>query len=555
MSRLIACGSNLTSTLFDFCSLKRQWGRLRLESLYSYNGNRADRLGVNSMLPIELGADLGVPEVVAIARDHTEVVIGLATRQAVRRSRAIVDELVAARRPVYGINTGFGKFSDVIISPDETELLQRNLLMSHACGVGEPFSEEVVRGMMLLRAHALAQGYSGIKMETLELLVDMLNKGVLPVIPQQGSLGASGDLAPLAHMCLPLIGMGEAYFRGQRLPAREALARANLKPVELSSKEGLALINGTQAMTALGALGLSDSMALLKVADIAAALSAEALGAIAAAWDARIQSIRLHPGQARVASNLRQLVLGSGLLTQPGEVRTQDPYTLRCVPQVHGASRGAIAHIAQVIVAEINAVTDNPLIFPDDHEVISGGNFHGQPVALAMDYLGIAVAELANISERRIERLVNPQLSGLPAFLTTNGGLNSGLMIPQYTAASLVSENKVLAHFVSVDSIPTSANQEDHVSMGTTAARKARVIIANTVRVLAIELLCAAQAIEFCDVKGLGAGTRVAYRIIRERIPALEEDRILAPDIEELATLIRSGDLVQAVESIVGDLD
>jgi len=420
--------------------------------------------------------------------------------------------------------------------------------------VGDPFDEEIVRGMMLLRAQALSQGYSGIKLETLELLVEMLNSQVHPVVPQQGSLGASGDLAPLAHMCLPLIGMGEAYFRGQRIPARVAMTRAGLKPVELSSKEGLALINGTQAMTSIGALGVSDSLALLKVADIAAAMTAEALGAIATAWDVRIQSVRLHPGQGQVAANLLRLVQGSTLLTQPGEVRTQDPYTLRCLPQVHGASRGAVAHIAQVVGAEINAVTDNPLIFPDEHEVISGGNFHGQPVALAMDYLGIAVAELAAISERRIERLVNPQLSGLPAFLTTNGGLNSGLMIPQYTAASLVSENKVLAHPASVDSIPTSANQEDHVSMGTTAARKARTIIANTRLVLAIELLCAAQALEFCDLKGLGVGTRAAYRAIRERVPPLEEDRILAPDIEELANLIRSGGLVIAVEAVAGEL-
>lgn len=507
------------------------------------------------MPTVELGGLLELQDVIAVARRRHRVALSPSAREAVRRARSLVEELVSLRRPVYGVTTGFGKFSDVLISPDETALLQRNLLMSHSCGVGDPIDEEAVRAMMLLRAHALARGYSGIRLETLDLLVDMINLGVHPVVPEQGSLGASGDLAPLAHMCLPLIGLGEAYFRGQRLPAREALGRAGLRPVELSSKEGLALINGTQAMTGIGSLALGDALLLLKTADISAALSAEALGAIAAAWDPRIQALRLHPGQATCAANLRRLVDGSTLVTDPGEVRTQDPYTLRCIPQVHGASRTAIGHIAEVLGWEINAVTDNPLIFPDDHEVISGGNFHGQPIALAMDYLAIALSELANIAERRIERLVNPQLSGLPAFLTANGGLNSGLMIPQYTAASLVSENKVLAHPASVDSIPSSANQEDHVSMGTIGARKARKILTNVTRVLAIELLCAAQAIEFADAKGLGAGTRAAYRAVRERVPALEEDRVLAPDIDELTALILNGRLVRAVEEAVGALN
>ncbi len=504
------------------------------------------------MASIELGQQLSLQDVVTVARGRATVTIGKEAWERVRRARAMVDELVAARRPVYGITTGFGKFSDVIISPDETELLQRNLIMSHACGVGDPLDEESTRAMMLLRAHALSQGHSGIRTETLELLVEMLNRGVHPVVPEQGSLGASGDLAPLAHMCLPLLGLGEAYFRGERLPGREALSRAGLRPVELSSKEGLALINGTQCMTGIGSVTLSDAISLLKAADIAAALTGEALGAIPAAWDPRIQALRLHPGQAAAASNLRRLVEGSALVTAPGQIRTQDPYTLRCIPQVHGASRTAIGHVNDVVGWEINAVTDNPLLFPEDGDVISGGNFHGQPVALAMDYLGIAVSELANIAERRIERLVNPQLSGLPAFLTSNGGLNSGLMIPQYTAASLVSENKVLAHPSSVDSIPSSANQEDHVSMGTTGARKARKILANSTRVLAIELMCAAQALEFSDPKGLGQGTRAAYRAIRERIAPLEEDRILAPDMDEMTRLIRSGRLVEMVEGAVG---
>lgn len=503
---------------------------------------------------IELGGHLTLSEVVAVARHGVPVALGAEARDQVSRARAMVEDLVASRRPVYGITTGFGKFSDVIISPDETALLQRNLIMSHACGVGDPLDVEATRAMMLLRAQALSRGHSGIALETLELLVAMLNAGVTPVVPEQGSLGASGDLAPLAHMCLPLIGLGEAFFRGQRMRGYEALQRAGLKPVELSAKEGLALINGTQAMTGMGTLALHDALTLLKVADITAALTAEALGAIPAAWDPRIQALRLHPGQADAAANLRTLVDGSGLTTKAGEVRTQDPYTLRCIPQVHGASRTAIAHVADVLSWEMNAVTDNPLLFPEEGEVISGGNFHGQPVALAMDYLGIALAEMANISERRIERLVNPQLSGLPAFLINQGGLNSGLMIPQYTAASLVSENKVLAHPASVDSIPSSANQEDHVSMGTTAARKARKILANAQWVLAIELLCAAQAVEFVDGRGLAAGTRAAYKAVRERVAVLNKDRVLAPDIEELARLVRSEELVSAVELEVGVL-
>jgi histidine ammonia-lyase len=503
---------------------------------------------------LQIGGHLTRQDVVAVARLGQTVEVAGPARERVLQARAMVEELVASRRPVYGITTGFGKFSDVIISADETELLQRNLLMSHACGVGDPLDQEVVRAMLLLRAHALAQGHSGIRPQTLDLLLGMLNEGVIPVVPQQGSLGASGDLAPLAHMSLPLIGLGEAYYQGERLPGAEALSRAGLQPLELGSKEGLALINGTQAMTALGTLAVADGLALYKVANIAAALTGEALGAIPAAWDPRIQALRLHPGQANAASHLRQLVRGSKLVTEPGEIRTQDPYTLRCVPQVHGASGGAMAHVDEVLSWEINAVTDNPLLFPEEREVISGGNFHGQPVALAMDYLGIALAELANISERRVERLVNPQLSGLPAFLTSKGGLNSGLMIPQYTAASLVSENKVLAHPSSVDSIPSSANQEDHVSMGTTGARKARQILMNATWVLAIELMCGAQALEFSDSKGLGVGTAAAYRAIRERVTPLVEDRVLAPDMAALVELIQSGELVAQVEAACGAL-
>jgi histidine ammonia-lyase len=503
---------------------------------------------------LEIGDRLRPEDVVAVALAGAPVSLAPLARERVRAARQLVEELVAAKRPVYGITTGFGKFSDVIISADETEDLQRNLLMSHAAGVGDPLDEAATRAVMLLRAHALALGHSGIRPETLDLLLGMLNAGVLPVIPEQGSLGASGDLAPLAHMSLVLAGMGEACYQGVRLHGQEALRRAGLKPVDLGAKEGLALINGTQVMTGIGVLAYQQARELLKAADIAGALTGEALGAIPDAWDDRIHALRLHPGQQHTAAVLRRLVEGSALTTRPGEIRIQDAYSLRCIPQVHGASRTALDHVGSVLGGEINAVTDNPLIFPDDGDVLSGGNFHGQPVALALDYMGIAVAELANISERRIERLVNPQLSGLPAFLTANGGLNSGMMIVQYTAASLVSENKGLAHPASVDSIPSSANQEDHVSMGTIGARKGRRIVENTLRVLAIELLCAAQAVEFTDPRGLGRGSREAYKAIRQRVAPLEGDRILAPDIEEVVRLIRTGELIRAVEAAAGPL-
>ncbi|BDG62053.1 histidine ammonia-lyase 2 [Caldinitratiruptor microaerophilus] len=504
---------------------------------------------------IPVGRPIGLAEVVAVAGGRAQARLAPEARARVEAARALVQRLLARRQPVYGVTTGFGKFSDVPISPEEVARLQHNLLVSHAAGVGEPLDDAAVRAAMLLRAQALAQGHSGVRPAVVDLLLEMLNRGVHPVVPSQGSLGASGDLAPLAHLALVLVGEGEARYRGERLPGREALARAGLRPLTLEAKEGLALINGTQIMTGIGALALAGALDLLKVADVAAALTAEALGAIPTAWDPRIQELRGHPGQAAAAANLRRLTQGSALLTAPGEVRVQDAYTLRCIPQVHGASRTAIDHVAQVVGWELNAVTDNPLLFPDEGEVLSGGNFHGQPVALAMDYLGIAVAELASMSERRVERLLNPTLSGLPAFLTRAGGLNSGLMILQYTAAALVSENKVLAHPASVDSIPSSANQEDHVSMGTIAARKARRIVEHARHVLAIELVCAAQAVEFHDPRGLGAGTRAAYRAVRERIPPLAEDRLQHADIARAVELIESGALLSAVEGAVGPLE
>ena len=425
------------------------------------------------------GRSLDLEDVALVARGEAHAVLAPEAVERMAASRAIVDACVDEGLVRYGITTGFGKFSDIVISASDNENLQRNLIMSHACGMGEPFPEEIVRAMILLRANALAVGRSGIRPSTVQALVEMLDAGVVPVVPQQGSLGASGDLAPLAHLALVLMGMGEADFRGRRLPGARALAEAHLAPVTLAAKEGLALINGTQAMTAVGALASRDAIALGQAAELAAALSFQALRGITDALDPRIHELRGQPGQIASAAALRELLDGSGFTTRQGQERVQDAYALRCVPQVHGASRDAIEYAATAVGRELNAVTDNPLILSDG-DIISGGNFHGQPIALAMDFLAIALSELASISERRIERLVNPSLSnGLPAFLAQKGGLNSGFMIAQYAAAALVSEDKVLAHPASVDSIPSSANQEDHVSMGTIAARKARTILQN----------------------------------------------------------------------------
>ncbi|HZK02137.1 MAG TPA: histidine ammonia-lyase, partial [Anaerovoracaceae bacterium] len=440
---------------------------------------------------------LTIDEFLSVVRDEAPVALSSAAKKAVRESREVVEKCVRDKKVVYGLTTGFGKFSDVIISEEDTLTLQENLIMSHSCGVGEPLSDEIVRAMMLLRINALSIGYSGIRVSTIETLIKMLNKGVIPIIPSKGSLGASGDLVPLAHMSLVLLGMGEAKYNGEKMSGEKAMAMAGIVPVVLTSKEGLALINGTQAMCAIGALSIADAMMLLKTADIIAALSMEAEHGIVDAMDRRLHQIRGQTGQIITAENMRRLFEGSKCVKKQGEERVQDAYSFRCIPQIHGASRDAIEYTKNIIEKELNAVTDNPIIFSDTEEAISGGNFHGQYLSIGLDILGIALSELANVSERRIERLVNPALSGLPAFLVKDGGLNSGLMIAQYTAAALVSENKVLAHPASVDSIPSSANQEDHVSMGMTAATKAREILGNATEVLAIEAICAAQGMEF----------------------------------------------------------
>lgn len=498
------------------------------------------------------GEHLSLDELSGVCRRNLVVALSPAARQRVQASRALVDGMIGEGRVVYGVTTGFGKCSEVAISPGESSVLQRNLLLSHAAGVGEYLPEEVVRAVMLLRANALAKGFSGVRPEIIEILLGMLEKGVHPLIPGQGSLGASGDLAPLAHMSLVLIGEGEAFWHGLRLSGAEALSRAGLAPLELRAKEGLALINGTQVMNALLALAVLDAGDLLLMADLAAALAFDALGGIGSALDPRIHEARPHRGQGESASRLRKLLADSERLTAPGEVRIQDAYTLRCTPQVHGASWDALRHVRGVAEVEMNAATDNPLLFVETGEAISGGNFHGQPLALAADYLTMAMAEAADIAERRIERMVNPSLSGLPAFLTPRPGLNSGLMIVQYTAASLVSENKVLAHPASVDSIPSSANQEDHVSMGSIAARKLRQVLINVRRVLAIELLTAAQA---CDLgpqdRRLGLGTGAAHRALRAAVPFMDHDRPLHKDIEIVDRLLCDGTILQAVDQVM----
>lgn len=497
------------------------------------------------------GNNLTIEDVVNVCRNNYEVIITEEAIINVKKSRELVDKLVDEGKISYGITTGFGRFSDVAISREDSKLLQENLIISHSCGVGNPLSEDTVRAIMLLRVNNLAKGYSGIRLETLQTLVDMINKGVHPIIPEKGSLGASGDLAPLSHMVLTMIGEGEAIYKGERMPSKWAMEKSGISIMDsLSSKEGLALINGTQVMTAIGLLATYDAMNLLKTADIAYCLTMEALNGITCAMDERVHKVRPHQGQINTAKNILDILKGSEMTSKQGEIRVQDAYSLRCTPQIHGASKDAIEYVMNKINIEINSVTDNPIIFANEEEIISGGNFHGQPIALSFDFLGIALSEIANISERRLEKLVNPALNhGLPAFLVNHGGLNSGFMIVQYSAASLVSENKVLAHPASVDSIPSSANQEDHVSMGTIAARKARDIMENARKVIAMEILSATQAIDLRGKKRLGIGTEAAYSVVREHTSFVDKDRIMYIDINTIEDVINKNLLVEAVEN------
>lgn len=458
----------------------------------------------------------------------------------IKENRRVVEKMIADKKTMYGINTGFGKFSDAIIEEKDLAKLQLNLIHSHACGVGEPFSEEISRTMLLLRANALARGLSGIRVEVLQQLLDFINAGIHPVIPQQGSLGASGDLAPLAHLVLPLLGEGEVFFQGKRTTAAAAMSEAGLKPLILKAKEGLALINGTQAMTAVGVITILEMEKLLHQSETIAAMTMEGLESIIDSFDADLHEARGHLPQMEVAARIRSHLRDSRLTTKQGEKRVQDAYSIRCIPQVIGACWQSFHYVKQVLETEMNAVTDNPLIFSEDEKVISGGNFHGEPVALAMDFLKLAIAELANIAERRLERLVNPQLNDLPPFLSPNPGVESGVMIVQYSAAALVSENKTLAHPASVDSIPSSANQEDHVSMGTISARHAYEMLENTRRVIAMELLCAMQAVEYRGIEKMSTSTRRLYEKGRKMVHSITKDRVFSTDIEKLTSWLKT---------------
>lgn len=501
------------------------------------------------------GNNLTLDQFIDVTRFNKKVELTTEAIGKVNKARALVDKFVNENKVVYGITTGFGKFSDVVITGEEIKTLQRNLIISHSCGVGVSLDEEIVRGIMILRANALAKGYSGIRLSTLNTLVEMLNKGVHPIVPEKGSLGASGDLAPLSHMVLVMIGEGEAIFKGTRMSGKEAMDKAGIATVELVAKEGLALINGTQVMASIGAHTIYDAINLSKTADIAASLTVEALNGITDAFDEKVHRVRGHEGQINTGKNLLNILDGSKMTSRQGELRVQDAYSLRCTPQVHGASKDCFKFVKEKVEIEMNAATDNPLIFVDEEEVISGGNFHGQPLALPFDFLAIGLAELANISERRLERLVNPALSNdLPAFLVEKGGVNSGYMIVQYAAAALVSENKILAHPASVDSIPSSANQEDHVSMGTIGARKAREILGNARKVIAMEILGACQGIDLRGNKGLGIGTTEAYNVIRDQITKVEDDRIMYIDINACEDIVKSNILVEKVEEKLGAL-
>ena len=500
------------------------------------------------------GEDLTFEQVIAVANGtpgEPRIVLSDEAKANVNRSAAAVDALLERGEIAYGITTGFGAFKDKIISREEVELLQRNIVVSHAVGVGDAFDTPTVRAIMLIRANTLARGFSGIRLATLELILEFLNLGVHPIIPEKGSLGASGDLAPLAHFACVLIGEGEAEFQGERVRAAQALAKAGLRPLTLAAKEGLALTNGTTVMTAVGLLETWKAKRLADVADVAGCQSLEALNGTVSAFDERIHSLRPHPRQIECAKHLREILTGSEFVRGYDPKNIQDAYTLRCIPQVHGACRDAVAYAEWLIDLELNAVTDNPLIFADESldeiDVISGGNFHGEPLALAFDYLAMALAELGNISERRTMRLTDEASNAhvLPAFLTDNGGLNSGFMIVQYTAAALCTENKVLSHPACVDTIPTSANVEDHVSMGATAALKLRQVANNLEMILAIELLCAAQAVDFRkrvigNGKKLGDGTRGIYAAIRKRVPFVERDNYLKDYMDAVCDVVRN---------------
>jgi histidine ammonia-lyase len=490
------------------------------------------------------GQRLTLKQIDDVARYREHVTLAPAARSRAEQARHTVEQIIADGQTIYGVNTGFGKLSDVRIEPSQIAQLQLNLVRSHACGVGDPLPERESRAIVLLRANVLARGFSGARPELIERLISLLEHGVTPVIPEKGSVGASGDLAPLAHLALVVIGEGEAFYKGERLPGGEALLRAGIGPLPLEVKEGLALLNGTQAMAALGGLALFDAERLTKLAAVAGAMTLEALLGTPVAFDQRIHEVRPHEGQIEVARHLRELLRESEIRTShlENDPRVQDAYSLRCMPQVHGAVLGALKHVREIIETETGSATDNPLVFIDTREVLSGGNFHGAPLALGLDYAAIALTDLMSISERRIDRMVNPDLNeDLPPFLTPTPGISSGFMMMQVTAVALLNEAKVLAHPASVDNVPTDGGKEDHVSMGMTAANKLRQIVSNAEMVLGIELITAAQGLDYRAPLQPGKGVKIAYDIVREHVTHLTEDRSMSADIEKIAGAIRSG--------------
>ena len=491
------------------------------------------------------GQSLTLEQISEVARGSLSVTLGSDARKRIEASRRIVEDITSSNRVVYGVNTGFGKLSDIHIPPSELAELQLNLVRSHACGVGPALSEEETRAMLLLRANVLARGLSGARPVVVETLIAMLEHGVHPLIPSKGSVGASGDLAPLAHLSLTVIGEGECIYQGERMQSAEGLRRAGIEPVKLEAKEGLALLNGTQAMGAVGGLALKRGDILARTADVAGAMTLEALRGTPVAFDERIHTARPHVGQMDSAAHLRDLLRNSEIRTShvENDPRVQDAYSLRCMPQVHGAVRGALRHAREAIEIESGSATDNPLVFSETNDVLSGGNFHGAPLALVFDYAAIALTDLMSISERRIDRLVNPDSNeGLPPFLTSQAGTSSGFMMTQVTAVALLSEAKVLSHPASVDNVPTDGGKEDHVSMGMTAAVKLRSIVENAEHVLAIELLAAAEGLEYRAPLQPGEGVRAAYKTLRKLASRLERDRSLSIDIQRVALAIRNGD-------------
>lgn len=496
------------------------------------------------------GQKLTLEELASVASATLEVVLSSPARERMQASRQVIERVIREGRTVYGVNTGFGKLSDVHISPSELEQLQLNLVRSHSCGVGPPLSQKETRALMLLRANVLARGNSGCRIEIVETLVEMLRRGIYPVIPEKGSVGASGDLAPLAHLALSMIGEGESFYRGERRPGGEALRAAGITPVRLAAKEGLALLNGTQAMGAVGGLALYRARRVAALADLAGAMTLEALRGTPSAFDARIQKVRPHRGQAAVAAHLRNLLEESEIRRShlTNDPRVQDAYSLRCMPQVHGAVRDAIDHAASVVEIETGSATDNPLVFPESGDVISGGNFHGAPLGMVFDYVAIALTDLISIGERRIDRLVNPDVNeGLPPFLSAHPGLSSGYMLAQICAVSLLSEAKVLAHPASVDNVPTSGDKEDHVSMGMTAALKLRQIVWNAEQVVAIELLAAAEGLDYRAPLRSSQPIERARSVLRGIVPHLAADRPLSWDIQKTAEALENGALDEFV--------